>query len=185
MRRVVLVTGMQAAGKTTIGPRLAARMSPPAAAFDGDVFHRMVVAGRVNMTPEPQPEALRQLRLRYRTAGLVAQHYVDNGFDFVYTDIVLGADVSEWLDARTNAQRHLVVLVPTAEAIAERERERDDVNSYRDWQKPGMSLIDAIRVLQDGLADIPRRGLWIDTSELSIDETVEAIVRDGMRSSRY
>jgi hypothetical protein len=185
VRRVVLVTGMQAAGKTTIGPRLAARMNPPAAAFDGDVFHRMVVAGRVNMTPEPEPEAVRQLRLRYRTAGLVAQNYLDNGFDFVYTDIVLGSDVSEWLDARTNVQRHLIVLVPTAEVIARREVARNSGNSYRDWQKPGMSLTDAIAVLQEGLADTPRRGLWLDTSELSIDETVEEIVRDGMNSSRY
>jgi hypothetical protein len=176
---------MQAAGKTTVGPLLAKRLNPPAAAFDGDVFHRMVVAGRVGMTPDAHPEAVRQVRLRYRAAGLVAQHYLDNGFDFVYTDIVLGADVSQWLDARTNAERYLVVLVPSAEAIARRELARDDFNSYGDWQKPGMSLVEAIRSMQEALTDTPRRGLWIDSSELSAEQTVDEIVRDDLRAARY
>jgi uridine kinase len=59
MRKVVLVTGVQAAGKTTIGPLLAALLSPPAAAFDGDTFYRMIVAVDGNMTPECPPDAVR------------------------------------------------------------------------------------------------------------------------------
>lgn len=59
MRKVVMVTGMQAAGKTTIGRLLAARLNSPAAAFDGDAFYRMVAVGNVNMTPDPkQPSCL-------------------------------------------------------------------------------------------------------------------------------
>lgn len=143
MQKVVMVTGMQAAGKTTIGPLIAARLSPPAAAFDGDVFYRMVAAGNVDMSPERRPEAVRQVGLRYDAAALVAQHYADAGFDFVYTDIILGPDVSRWMDSITNVERHLVVLNPTSQAIAEREVSRGK-NSYRDWQMPGMTLVDAV-----------------------------------------
>ena len=64
MRRVVMVTGMQAARKSTIGPLLAARLGPPSAAFDGDVFYRMVAAGNVDLTPDPDPVASMRLALR-------------------------------------------------------------------------------------------------------------------------
>jgi chloramphenicol 3-O-phosphotransferase len=185
MRKVVMVTGMQAAGKTTVGPLLAARLSPPAAAFDGDTFYRMVVVGNVNMTPECPPEAVRQVSLRYQAAALVAQHYADAGFDFVYTDIVLGGDVSRWMESITNAERHLVVLNPPAETIAERELARGSNNSYRDWQKPGMSLIEAIESMQMDLKHTPRRGLWLDTSGQTPQQTVESILADGMRESRW
>lgn len=187
MRRVVIVTGMQAAGKTTVGPLLASRLTPPAGALDGDIFYRMIKhgAGHVDMSPERHPEAVRQVRLRYEAAAIVAQHYVDNGFDFVYTDIILGSNVNAWMESISNAERHLVVLNPSAAVIAEREIDRGGANSYRDWQKPGMDLVLAIASMQEELGDTPRRGLWLDSSDLSIEETVEAILADGMRSSLY
>lgn len=185
MRKVVMVTGMQAAGKTTIGPLLAARLNPPAAAFDGDVFHRMVSVGNVNMTGDPHPEAIRQLRLRYEAAALVARHYAGSGFDFVYTDIVLGRDVTRWMESFKAVERHLIVLVPSAEAISQRELSRGGRNSYRDWQKDGLTLIDAIKSMQKALDGMPRRGLWIDTSEQTPQETVQAILNDGMGRSLY
>jgi hypothetical protein len=36
-----------------------------------------------------------------------------------------------------------------------------------------------------GLAEIPRRGLWLDTGELTPEQAVEAILADGMRGARY
>ncbi|WP_040422654.1 phosphotransferase-like protein [Actinopolymorpha alba] len=183
MRKVVMVTGMQAAGKSTIGPLLAARLGTPSAAFDGDVFYRMVVAGNVDMTPDPDPEAVRQVRLRYDAAALVAQHYAEAGFDFVYTDIILGEDVTRWMESIKNAERHLVVLDPSVEAIVEREIRRGKT-SYRDWQKPGMTLAEAVASMRLALRDTPRRGLWLDSSSQTPEETVEAILSD-LSASRY
>jgi Chloramphenicol phosphotransferase-like protein len=185
MRKVVIITGMQAAGKTTIGPLLAARLAPPAAAFDGDAFYRKVEIGNVNMSAERSPEAVRQVGLRYAAAALVAQHYSTAGFDFVYTDIILGADITQWMDSITGAARHLVVLNPSAEAIAERELSRGKGNSYRDWQKPGMSLIEAIMSMQESLKETPRRGLWLDSTGLTAAQTVEAILANDMKESLY
>lgn len=63
-RAVVLVTGIQAAGKSTVAQLLAERL-PRSVHVRGDLFRRMVVNDRAEMTPGPTDEALRQLRLRY------------------------------------------------------------------------------------------------------------------------
>lgn len=64
---------------------------------------------------------VRQLRPRYEAAALVAQHYADARFDVVHMDFVPGDNVTRWLDSIKGAERHLVVLDPSAEPIADRE----------------------------------------------------------------
>jgi chloramphenicol 3-O-phosphotransferase len=178
MPKVVLVTGMQAAGKSTIAPLLARRLGPPAATLDGDVFYRGVVAGAEIMTPEPSAEAVRQLELRYDASALIAQHYADAGFDFVCSDIILGEHVQKWFARLWGVESYLVVLVPSVESIVEREIRRGGNNSYRDWQGPDGSLEDAVRALQKGLEEIPRRGLWLDTTDQTPEQSVDAILAD-------
>lgn len=184
MPRVVMITGLQAAGKTTVGRLLAERLPGPSASLDGDVFYDMVAAGKAVMTSSPSDEALRQLRLRYEASALVAQHYLRGGFDFVVSDIILGPAVVTWMDSIQDAERHLVVLAPSVVAVTERELARGK-SSYRGWQSPGESLADAVAKLAAGLEATPRAGLWLDTSEETPDETVERILADDMRSSRY
>lgn len=184
MPKVVLITGMQAAGKSTIAPLLAARLGPPAATVDGDVFHAAVVAGAVGMTPDPDPEAVRQLELRYAASALVAQHYADAGFDFVCSDIVLGEHVERWFAGLRDVEPHLVVLNPSVESIVEREQGRGS-SSYDAWRPPGGTLADAVRTLQRGLAGTPRRGLWLDTTGQTPDQSVAAILHDNLAASRW
>jgi 2-phosphoglycerate kinase len=61
---IMLITGISAAGKSTVAQLLAERL-PQSVDVRGDLFRRMVISGRADMTPEPTAEALRQLRLRY------------------------------------------------------------------------------------------------------------------------
>ncbi|WP_405058353.1 hypothetical protein OG474_37235 [Kribbella sp. NBC_01505] len=178
MQKVVLVTGLQASGKSTVAPLLASRLGPPAATLDGDVFYNGVVAGAEVMTPDPSAEAVRQLELRYAATALVAQHYADNGFDFVASDIVLGDHVEGWFARLEGVDTYLVVLTPSVESIVERELGRGGNNSYRDWQEDGESLADGVRALQAGLDEIPRRGLWVDTTGQTPEQTVDIVLAD-------
>ena len=56
MSAVYLITGIQAAGKSTVAQALAERL-PRAAHVRGDAFRRMIVSGGVPMTPDAGEEA--------------------------------------------------------------------------------------------------------------------------------
>jgi hypothetical protein len=89
---IYVVTGIQAAGKSTVAQALAERLEK-SVHLRGDLFRRMVVNGRADMGPaDPPAEALRQLRLRYALAAAAADGYAEAGFDVVYQDIILGPD---------------------------------------------------------------------------------------------
>jgi hypothetical protein len=165
----VLVTGISAAGKTTVADLLA-RCFERAAHVKGDVFRRMVVAGRAEMTSEPSAEAWRQLRLRYSLAASTADAYFAAGFSVVVQDIAVGPVLQEYVDMLRSRPLCVVVLAPAAAAVAQREGARAKT-AYR----PGFDDIDP---LDEGLRrDTPRLGLWLDTSDQTPDETVDEIVR--------
>ncbi|UFS94556.1 AAA family ATPase [Nocardia huaxiensis] len=163
---VYLITGIQAAGKSTVAQALAERL-PRTAHVRGDAFRRFVVNGREEMRPDPPEEALVQLRLRYQLAARTADAYADNGFTAVVQDVVLG-DYLPWFAERIRTRpRYVVVLAPRPEVVAAREagRAKKAYGSY------------TVEDLDTGLhSTTPRIGLWLDTSDLTVDETVNAIL---------
>ena len=161
---VVLITGVMAAGKSTVAQLLAERL-PRAVHVRGDVFRRMVVSGRAEMMPEGSDEAVAQLRLRYRLAALVADEYADAGFTAVVQDIALGDDLPAWV-AMFRHPPQVVVLAPSAAAVRAREDARAKTG-YGTW---------TVEDLDAGLRDrTPRIGLWLDTSDQTPAQTVDAI----------
>jgi hypothetical protein len=56
-----------------------------------------------------------------------------------------------------------------------RERGRG-TDAYQRWIPPGGSLLDAVIRFDDWLAATPRLGLWVDSSDLTVDETVDLIL---------
>jgi hypothetical protein len=155
-----------AAGKSTVAQRLAERL-PRAAHVRGDLFRRMIVAGREEFTTGETPEAGAQLWLRYRLAAQVADGYADAGFTAVVQDVVLGSDLVPYLDLISTRPRHLVVLAPRADVVAARELARSK-QGYGDW---------TVEALDRSLrADTPRIGLWLDNSDQTPDETADAIL---------
>lgn len=59
---VVLVTGIQAAGKSTVAQLLAERFER-SVHVRGDLFRRMVVGGRVDMTPAASDEGFKAVEV--------------------------------------------------------------------------------------------------------------------------
>jgi cytidylate kinase len=68
---VYLITGPMAAGKSTVG-RLLAECFERGVYLEGDFFRRSIVSARAEMTTGAAPDALEQLRLRYRLTAATA-----------------------------------------------------------------------------------------------------------------
>ena len=171
---IVLVTGIQAAGKSTIAQALAERL-PRSVHVRGDVFRRMVVGGRAEMSPEPSAEAIQQLRLRYQLAAQVSDAYFEAGFTVITQDVILGEHLAEMTTLIRSRPLLVIVLAPQADTIAARENARGKT-AYGTW---------AINQLDDVLKhQTPRIGLWLDTSHQSPTETVDEILARGWAEAK-
>ena len=168
---VWLITGAQASGKSTVAELLASRFDR-GVHIRGGQFYRWVVRGWVHFDESDQAEARRLLDLRYRLLATVADEDATSGFVAVAQDNIYGADVTTWLDRVASRPRHLVVLRPSVDVVGARDaerRERTGKVAYRGAYTPATNDRD--------LATTPHDiGLWLDTSQLSANETVEAIL---------
>jgi chloramphenicol 3-O-phosphotransferase len=165
---VLLVTGVSASGKSTVADALARRFER-GVHVRGDVFRKMVVTGRVEMSATPSPEAWAQLRLRYRLAASTADAYFDDGFSVVVQDVVIGSVLTEVVSMIQATPLHVVVLTPSPEAVQAREAARSK-EAYR----PGSITVDELdRALRH---ETPHSGLWLDSSDQTVDRTVQQIL---------
>ncbi len=165
-RAVLVITGVMASGKSTVAQLLAERL-PRAVHVRGDVFRRMLVSGRRDLLPQDDEEAVTQLRLRYRVSAHTADLYAAAGWTAVVQDVVLGEHLEPYLEAITTRPLYLVVLAPSREAVAAREAARAK-SGYGSW-----TVGDLDHVLRDRT---PRLGLWLDSSDQSPAETVDAVL---------
>lgn len=164
---IILVTGIMASGKSTVAQALAERL-PRSVHLRGDRFRRMIVNGRAEMGLTLSPEAHAQLRLRYALAIDAAKRYRAAGFTVIYQDIVIGDALREVVAAFAGEKLHVVVLCPSAEVVARREAERT-----KQGYGPNFP-VDAFD--QTFRSETPRLGYWLDTSALSVAESVEVIL---------
>lgn len=164
-----LITGIPASGKSTVARELAGRL-PRSAHVNGDVFRRMVVGGRAEMTPALDGEALRQLRLRHEIAAATADAYAAAGFVPVLQDVILGDELARTISLIRTRPLHVIVLAPSPRAVAQRDAGRRKT-AYGTW-----TPADLDRTLHE---ETPRFGLWLDTTDQTPAETVDAILRQA------
>jgi hypothetical protein len=100
-------------------------------------------------------------------AANAANEYWRDGFTVVLQDIYIGQSLSQVVDRLDISPLFVIVLAPRPEAIAYREQHRGKTG-YGDW------------TIEQHYSDLEREtphiGLWIDTSDLSPEETVEQIL---------
>lgn len=153
---VILVTGVMAAGKSTVAQLLAERFDR-SVHVRGDVFRRFVVSGAVEPSPEMPPEAYAQLLLRYRLAVSAADAYAEAGFTAVVQDVVVGPVLADVVAMIRTRPRHVVVLDPDPAVVAQREAARPKTGYGPGWRPEAF--------VADLRGTTPRTGLWLDTSD--------------------
>ena len=173
MPQILVITGAMAAGKSTVAQALAERL-PRAVHLRGDVFRRMIVSGRVDPAPGTEAEWLGQLRLRQDLAVQAAIGYARAGFTVIYQDILF-ADLGRVAQALADWRPGVVVLCPNPEILAARDAARHKTG-YRGWTAESFDAL--LR------AETPHLGLWLDTTDLTPDQSVNAILAqaDATRS---
>jgi len=170
---VIVVTGIQAAGKSTVAQALAERLDR-SVHLRGDLFRRMIVNGRADMGPaDPPAEAIAQLRLRHRLAAMTADGYAGAGFTVVLQDIIIGSELAGMAATIRSRPLYVVVLAPRPDVVQERDHTRRLARGKRAYKPGDQHPAELDAVFRD---QTPRIGLWLDTSAQTVTDTIEEIL---------
>lgn len=134
----------------------------------------MIVSGREDFIPGASAQATAQLRLRYRLSAATADAYAEAGFTAVVQDVLLGPELRRYADLVRTRPLHVVVLAPSPETVAQWEAGRPKTGYGPAW-----TIADLDRELRQRTEPL---GLWLDTSGLTVDQTVEAILAHAERA---
>ncbi len=171
---VILITGIQAAGKSTVAQLLAEQL-PRSVHLHGDLFRKMIVNGRADMTPDPSAEAIRQLRLRHRLTAATCDAYFREGFTVVAQDVILGEHLTGLVTLIKARPLLVIVLTATVQVIAARDAARAK-QAYQAWTPAGLE-----EILH---SQTPRLGLWLDTTGQDPAGTVATILTRAWTEAR-
>src|SRR5690606_19375623 len=163
---IILITGIMASGKSTIAQAIAEKL-PQSVHLRGDVFRKMIVNGQVAIEAPLSEAARDQLRLRYQLAARSASLYCDAGFTVICQDVIIGAILHEVIKLYEEHPLYVVVLCPSPDVALERDTHRHK-QTYDSWTPE--ALDDALR------NETPHVGLWLDTSALTVEATVDTIL---------
>ncbi len=161
-----ILTGIPGAGKTTTSAALAARFAR-GAHVPGDVIQHLVVGGSAPPDPFGSEESDRQIDLCLRNQCLLARSFRSEGFAVVLDYVIGSAErLQDYLDLLPDEPVGLVVLAPSIEVARRRDHERPDKHVLSAWTHLHEQMAEELAGL----------GLWLDTGQLSVAATVEAIL---------
>lgn len=169
-RHIFIVSGIPGAGKTTVSGLLARRFDR-GVHLEADIFQRLIVTGglwlRDRRFPdkEPEDEAWRQLRLRSKHVAMLADSFLENGFWPVIDDVVVGLRLLEVLEDIKSRPLYFVLLLPRLDVVEQRDLMREK-HVFDIW-----GHLDEV-----ARNETPKQGLWLDSSELTAEETVDEIL---------
>ncbi|MFE0646938.1 AAA family ATPase [Streptomyces sp. NPDC058877] len=161
----LLLAGIPGSGKSTVAAALAARFVR-AAHIEVDRLQELIVRGGHWPTPEGDPEADRQILLRARGGCLLADSFAAAGFLPVLDDVVVRRSHLDFYRAQVTAvPLHVVVLAPGPDTAWERNNAR-----HKKLTTNWAFLDEAMR------AELSAEGVWIDSADQTVEETVDAVL---------
>ena len=138
--------------------------------IEADVLQGMIVRGG-QLPSEPgtlSDDVAAQLRLRLHNACLLARSFFHAGFTVVVDDIIMGERWEQTAAELAGLPVELMFLVPEVNTVI---AERDPNRAKRPLGEQWARYLDAeLRRTMEGI------GRWIDSSQLSVDATVDAIL---------
>lgn len=164
--RVLIVTGAMAAGKSTVAQALAERLTN-AVHLRGDAFRKMIVSGRLDLTPENEAAWRAQLDLRYALAADAADRYADAGFTVIYQDILIDV-LAATAERLARWRPGVVVLCPSPAVLEAREAARPKTGYHGGWTPAAFDAL--VR------RETSKIGLWLDTSDMTAQAAAEYIL---------
>jgi predicted kinase len=164
-----VISGVPASGKSTVARLLASRLDR-AVYVPGDTIRAMVISGRAEMAAGAGDAQLDQLLLRYQGALALAGVYLEAGFDVIVEDVIIGQVLRQFLGLVPVPEMQLVFLDPNTATLSERDANRTKTAYGERWN---------VRQLRDVLhLETARIGLWLDSTELTAEQTVDRILAD-------
>ena len=161
--------GTPASGKSTVAGALMRRF-PKGLHLPVDTLRQMVVSGLADMSGDPAPALLEQLRLARESASRAADLYARAGFAVAIDDFWFGEHPDR--DYRLEPKTHRIVLTPDVNTTLTRLYARNAAEgAFKEV------LAGVIRMLHPEIQAHPKAG-WhaLDSSNLSVEETVDRIL---------
>jgi chloramphenicol 3-O-phosphotransferase len=164
--RIIVLSGLPGAGKSTLSRRLAQSLDR-GAHVEADRLQDLIVSGAVHGTVTGiSDEAARQIRLRLHHAALLARSFREAGFNAIIDDIITGHRFDELQAELAGVPFSFIMLVRNLEAMK------------ASWRAMGSPFVNSFDWIDKEIREsTPRVGLWIDTTYQTEDETFEEIVR--------
>jgi chloramphenicol 3-O-phosphotransferase len=169
---IFLLTGTPGSGKSSVARALLQRFEF-GLHLPVDDLREFVVSGIAHPVPTLTKETGRQFRLARESASMTAKLYATNGFAVVIDDVISSDDVSSIFETSfSEFDFHKIYLQPRLEVALERSRTRTNKNFDPSFLEEPIRQIYAWMSAQE----IPKDWLRLDSSELNLEQTVDAIL---------
>lgn len=161
----MLISGLPGAGKTTVARRLAEQL-PRSVHIIGDDLRRLIIGGFRSPAEPWDAETRRQYYLAFENEAALAKNFIRLAFKVIVDELVHAGDLFEaWKHSFQDVTYSTVLLQPAAEEALRRNRRRT-----KHVEETIIRRLDSDFRREDHSA-----WLVLDTTRLSVDETVSAI----------